>query len=229
MNGWLETLMYGDTNQAVAPVTILFSLLLAFVLGQVSGWVYLWTHVSPSYSRSYVASLVVMPVIVAVMMIMVAGSVALAFGLLAVFAVVRFRNVLKDTRDTTFILWVIVEGMSVGTGRFTTAILGSLVVAAVLIYLRVTEFGSRLDYDAVLAVELQDGDTVTDQLTEVLRRYTLGWSLAGQRSVSETGSTFNYRLSLRDPTRTADLQGELAGVDGLRLISLYTCGDESEV
>ena len=49
----------------------------------------------------------------------------IAFGLLAVFAVVRFRNVLKDTRDTTFILWAIVQGMGAGTYRYATTIIGA--------------------------------------------------------------------------------------------------------
>ena len=33
------------------------------------------------------------------------------------FGVVRFRNVLKDTRDTIFILWAIMEGVAIGTTR----------------------------------------------------------------------------------------------------------------
>ncbi len=50
----------------------------------------------------------------------------IAFGLLAVFGMIRFRNVLKDTRDTTFILWTVMEGMTVGTMRFSTALVGRL-------------------------------------------------------------------------------------------------------
>ena len=230
MNGWLENLLHADLNAVTPPITMLLSLILAFVLGQVAGWVYLWTHTSPSYSRSFVASLVVMPVIVAVMMIMVAGSVALAFGLLAVFAVVRFRNVLKDTRDTTYILWVIVEGMSVGTGRLTTAVLGSFVVALVLLYLRVSDFGARLRFDAVLSVEivgdLSDG---TAQLKKVLQRHTVNAVLSNQQRMTDIGSTHSYRLSLRDPSRGEELRQELVAVNNLNLISLYFSGDESEM
>ena len=78
------------------------------------GWLYQVTHRTMSYSQTFVSSLVVMPPLVALMMHLMAGNMVIAFGLLAVFAIVRFRNVLKDTRDTTFILWAIIEGVSVG-------------------------------------------------------------------------------------------------------------------
>ena len=86
----------------------------------------MWTHEAISYSRTFVASIAALPVIIAVMMVVMAGNLLIAFGLLAVFGVIRFRNVLKDTRDTTFILWTVMEGMTVGTMRFSTALLGAL-------------------------------------------------------------------------------------------------------
>ena len=64
------------------------------------GFVYMWTHEALSYSRTFVGALGVMPLIVAMLMLAMAGNIFVAFGLLGVFGVVRFRNVLKDTRDT---------------------------------------------------------------------------------------------------------------------------------
>ena len=92
---WSDLLWLGDRG-AVTPIeSIVLSLLLAFVIGQIIGWVYMATHTTPSYSSSFVASLVVLPVIVSLMMVLMSGSLMIAFGLLAVFAVVRFRNVLE--------------------------------------------------------------------------------------------------------------------------------------
>src|SRR5262245_58485905 len=132
---FLDMLRFGDPATAQPVVTVVLSLLMGFVLGQIIGWVYMATHTTPSYSSSFVASLVVLPVIVALMMILMSGSIMIAFGLLAVFAVVRFRNVLKDTRDTTYILWAIVEGMAAGTFRYSTALVGAGCVVLVMIYL----------------------------------------------------------------------------------------------
>jgi hypothetical protein len=69
-----------------------------------------------------------MPVLVSLMMMLMSGSVFIAFGLLAVFAVVRFRNVLKDTRDASFVLWAIVEGMAVGTRQESIALISVVII-----------------------------------------------------------------------------------------------------
>src|SRR6056297_1310075 len=126
-------LFQGDYGGAArGPETVAFVLLLAFLIGQFVGWIYMWTHHGLSYSRTFVASLVVIPVLVSLMLLLMAGSVVVAFGLMAVFAVVRFRNVLKDTRDTTFILWAITEGLGIGTLRYSTSLIAALGVALVL-------------------------------------------------------------------------------------------------
>jgi len=96
----------------------------------------------------------VIPALVAVMMVLMAGSLVVAFGLLAVFAVVRFRNVLQDTRNTSFVLWSITEGLGIGTLRYTTALIADVGIAAIVVYLRFTDFGSRHRYDAVLNLRL---------------------------------------------------------------------------
>ena len=132
MNDWLDLLLNSDSGtSAVGSHGLLFTMLLAFILGHFVGFVYMWTHESLSYSRTFVTSLVVLPPLVAVMMILMAGSILVAFGLLAVFGVIRFRNVLKDTRDTVFILWGITEGLGVGTMRYSTAMVGAVGIAAV--------------------------------------------------------------------------------------------------
>jgi hypothetical protein len=230
MSDWWGAVVDGDAVVASPPITVIFSLLLAFVLGQIIGWVYVWTHSTPSYSRSYVVSIVVLPVIVCLMMLLVAGSFAVAFGLLAVFAVVRFRNVLKDTRDTTYILWAIVEGMAAGTNRYSTAVIGAAAVSCVFLYLWVSAFGTRQRYDAVLSIEilgnLQAG---LDQLEGILRHHASYLLQAHERRVTSTGATVSYRLLLRDPSRDEELRHELSTAQDLRLISLYRCDEEAEL
>ena len=126
MNQLIDLLFYSDYDCVGSPEQALFLLMLAFVIGQMIGWTYMWTHRVLSYSQTFTSSLVVLPVLVALMMMLMSGSVFIAFGLLAVFAVVRFRNVLKDTRDTYYVLWAIVEGMAVGTRQESTALIGAV-------------------------------------------------------------------------------------------------------
>ena len=224
MNNWFELLFYSDYDSIGGPQQALFLLLLAFVIGQMIGWTYMWTHRVLSYSQTFTSSLVILPVLVSLMMMLMAGSVFIAFGLLAVFAVVRFRNVLKDTRDTSYVLWAIVEGMAVGTRQESTAVIGALVVIGISVYLRVTQFGSRQRYDVVLNL-LCAADA---NLTTVLKRHSRKMQLAASRKVGD-GIDMSYRLQLRDPTRSHDLQTELESTEGVQRVPLFMREDESEV
>ncbi|MFT5526955.1 MAG: hypothetical protein ACI9G1_005797 [Pirellulaceae bacterium] len=230
MSDWTYTLFHSDLGSANGPELTVFVLLLAFVIGHVIGWVYMWTHRVLSYSNTYVASLVVVPVIVSLMIMLMSGNMFVAFGLLAVFAVVRFRNVLKDTRDTAFILWAIMEGLAVGTQRFSTAIIGMVGVGFVFGYLRLTAFGSRHRYDAILSLRLA-GDLVTGvkTLNEILDQHCSRIHLASERRLTEEGVDLSYRLLLRNPTRNSELHWALRQTEGLENVSLFMREDESEI
>jgi hypothetical protein len=227
---WFDFLWSGDPITSPPMETVLLSLLVGFILGQIIGWVYMATHTTPSYSSSFVASLVVMPVLVSLMMILMSGSLFIAFGLLAVFAVVRFRNVLKDTRDTTYVLWAIVEGMAAGTFRYSTAILGAVCVAAVVLYLWFTEFGLRHRFDAALSVSVPtDLAGARERIEQILRRFSDRTVLTGERSTEDARSILSYRLLMRDPARRRELSAELAEAGDVREMSFYLHEDEAEL
>ena len=231
MNSLPDILLHGDIGAtAMGWETVLLVALLAFCVGHVIGWVYMWSHTGLSYSRMFVASLVVIPVLVSLVMMLMSGNIFVAFGLLAVFAVVRFRNVLKDTRDTVFILWGIVMGLGIGTLRFSTTLIGCLLVGLIFLYLRVTAFGSRHRYDVVLSLHWTGQGRAADAVKQVLRRYSVRASLASERSAPDAGMDLSYRLLLRDPIRSRELVEELEATEGVAYVSLAQREeDESEI
>src|SRR5688572_23748907 len=146
MNDWVtsitDQLAYGDfglspTNFAAMAL----SLLLAFCMGHIIAWVYMLTHSGLSYSRSFVCALILLPTIVALVMNVLANSLILAFGMMAVFAIVRFRNILRDTYDTVYVLSSIVLGLACGSQKFTTAIIGCGVLSVAMLYIWLSMFG----------------------------------------------------------------------------------------
>jgi uncharacterized protein DUF4956 len=210
--------------------TLLFMLVLAFTTGLLIGFVYMWTHEALSYSRTFVGALAVMPVIVSMLMASMSGSLLVAFGLLAVFGVVRFRNVLKDTRDTTFVLWVIMEGLAIGTTRFSTAVLSAVGIGSAFLILRVMNFGVRNRYDAVLTLRITgDVPARMQALRDVLKRHATRLNLASERRTTPDGTDVSYRLLLRDTARSSELQAELAKSEGLQNVSVYLHEDEAEI
>src|SRR3954464_7167812 len=149
-----DLFLRGDYGAAPTNYTaLLIGLLLAFVCGHIIAWIYMLTHTGLSYSRSYVNTLVIMPVIVALVMMILANNLVLAFGLMAIFAMVRFRSILRDTLDTTYVLAVIVIGLACGTLKFTSAIIGCLILSGIMLYFRATGFGTRHRYNLIVNIQ----------------------------------------------------------------------------
>ncbi len=212
------------------PAMIL-ALLIALGCGQVIAWVYMATHSGLSYSRTFVNALIVMPMIVSLVMMVLSNNLVTAFGMMAVFAIVRFRNILRDTLDTTYILSTLVIGMASGTQKFASAIMGCALVSLAMLYLWYTSFGSRHRYDVIVNLHwARSQKELDDELRPVLSRH--GWKvqLANQRSHEDfPGFDLSYRLLLRDPNRVGDLQSELKAVAGASRVSCIAAEDESEI
>jgi hypothetical protein len=227
----LDGLLNGDIGRAPTnfPALIL-GLLMAFAGGHITAWVYMTTHSGLSYSRAFVKSLMAMPVIVALVMHVLAHNIITAFGMMAVFTIVRFRNMLRDTLDTTYVLLVLALGMAAGSQKFTTAVAGVGVMALVLLYLWATSFGSRHRYDVILNLRWTRPMSELPEMERLMARHVRHSRRASQRS-DETGmgADLSYWLLLRDPARVNELVAEVQTVNGVAQVSSIQADDESEV
>jgi hypothetical protein len=221
------------SDYALAPVNVpavILGLVLAFVGGQTIAWVYMLTHSGLSYSRSFVGSLLVIPVVVALVMMVLSNNLVTAFGLMAVFAIVRFRNILRDTLDTTYVLSVIVIGMACGTMRFATAVLGCALIALVMLYIWFSSFGTRHRYDVIINLHWARPLTDLAELRALFHRHSLKALCASQRTHDTyEGVDFSYRLLLRDPERMDELLNELRSLQGVSRVTGLKADEQSEV
>ena len=228
----LETLINGDFGRAPTNFpAMLLGLLLSLAGGHVLAWVYMVTHSGLSYSRSFVKSLIVMPVVVALVMHVLSNNLITAFGMMAVFTIVRFRNMLRDTLDTTYILLVLALGMAAGSQKFATAVAGLLVMVLALLYLWATSFGSRHRYDIILNLRWSRPLADVDEIDRLLRRHARRARCASERANTgpDAGADLSYWLLLRDPERVNELLTEVQALDGVSHVSSITAQDESEV
>ena len=228
MSTWFFGGDYGavPTNYAALGV----ALLLAFVCGHAMAWMYMFTHTGLSYSRSYVNTLILMPVLVALVMMILANNLVLAFGLMAIFAMVRFRSILRDTLDTAYVLAAIVIGLACGTSKFTSAVIGCLFTLALMFYFWFTAFGTRHRYDVILNIQWVRPAADLEDLRRVLRRHSRAVQCASQRSSEGyEGIGLSYRVLLRDPARSPELVDELKALAGVARVSSLSAGEESEL
>jgi len=213
-----ETPLTGGT---FSPETILLSLLLAFVLGQVLAWIYYFTHSGMSYSRSFVQSLILITVVVAMVMAVIGNNIITAVGLMGALAIIRFRNIIKDTRDIAFIFCSLVIGMAAGSHRYATAIVGTIVLGMIVIYLYSTGFGTHQPHNGFLRFSLRGHIGPDHPIPVILRRFCGRFTMI---SVQDTGfgasAEYAYQLMIRNVAKNEQMIAALEQVEGIENVSL---------
>lgn len=119
-------------------------------------WVYMSSRTSEEYDQSLISSILILPVVVTSIVIVVQGSLALAFALGGIAGAVRFKNSLKSSGDALYILLSVGIGLASGIGAVELAFVMSLAFNICFVTLWITEYGERAgmkrymtDFDAL--------------------------------------------------------------------------------
>ena len=197
---------------------ILLSLLLAFVLGQLLAWVYHHTHQGLSYSRNFVQALILITVVVAMVMFAIGNSLVTAVGLMGALAIIRFRNMVKDTRDIAFIFNALVIGMACGAMRYGIAVIGTMVLLSIVVYLHWTGFGTHQPHNGFLRFNLEEQPGM--DIAPVLRRYCSNFTLISVQGAGSGNAEYAYQVLVRDSRGSEGMIRALEELGGLAEISL---------
>jgi Domain of unknown function (DUF4956) len=217
MPEWAKELGFSD---GVAPLHVLAArLTAAFVFGCIVAGVYWLTAERRSRSeRTPLATLPLLAVVIALLTLVIGESMARAFGLFGAMAIVRFRTVVEDTRDTAFVILAVACGMSAGVGY----VIGPIVcVPWVLLgawLFRRRGPGSKLD--ATLVVRVGIGHSVDAVVQPYLAKlsYCRMIGMATSRGGSALDYTYEVRLPNGDGATT--VVRELSRLDGVQNVEL---------
>lgn len=217
-------ILEGDSylQTGFSPQNIILALLLAFLLGQLLAWVYYFTHSGLSYSRSFVQSLVLITVVVALVMSTIQNSFVTAVGLMGALSVIRFRNMLKDTRDIAFLFCALAIGMAAGSQRFAISIIGAIVLSLIAIYLRLTNFGARIPRNGFLRFSVSFHIGPDHPIHLILKKFCGNFTLisAQENGYGDPDIEYAFQLMVRNASRNEKMLAELEKVEGLKKISL---------
>ena len=90
-------------------------------------WTYSATRFEAGPSKVFVRTLILLPICATTVVLLIQDSLALAFGLAALVAAVRFRVALPDTIDGIYIFTAICVGLAGGIGFMGVALIMTLV------------------------------------------------------------------------------------------------------
>lgn len=215
---------------AVDPWQILARLVAAVVFGAIVAWVYARTTRGDESAASLPTTLVLLAVLIAMVTQVIGDNVARAFSLVGALSIVRFRTVVRDTRDTAFVIFAVVVGMAVGSQNLWVACLGIAVVAAASFVLAwrddapaagVTETAFVLRLRANVGVDL--GAVLAGAIPGAKLRL-LSLSTAKQGTSLDAA----YELHIPQETSPEELVKKLHRIDGINDVRLTAPGAEPE-
>jgi len=91
----------------------------------------------------------------------ISGNLILSLGMVGALSIVRFRTPVKDSMDLVFLFWAIGVGIANGVGFYNISIVGSIMIALILIFLTRSATEDRI---WVLVCQLSHDQSVADLL-----------------------------------------------------------------
>ncbi|HAS92798.1 MAG TPA: DUF4956 domain-containing protein [Clostridiales bacterium] len=161
--------------------TIVFNIVMATLLGLFIYFVYSKTFSGVIYSQSFNITLIMVCVIIAIIMMLIGKNIALSLGLVGSLSIIRFRTVIKDPKDMGFLFWAIAAGLAAGTGELMIAIIGSIVIALVLLIFK------RVIYiDYCYLIVIRGNNIESAKIADIFNEYKIPFKLR----MKTTNSTF---------------------------------------
>ncbi|GDY03208.1 DUF4956 domain-containing protein [Planctomycetota bacterium] len=194
--------------------------LLAAVLGIVLALTYRHTHKGLSYSQSFTQTILLLSVIVAVVMMTIGSDLAKSFALVGALSIVRFRTVVKDTRDIAFIFGALAVGMAAGTANdtnnhLTLATIGCGFIVAVTMLMYAANFGALYKSEFILRFtfdQQKDSANYLSRLAEMAKRSNM---LHIEPSGDGSSLRLTYDIQLEKDASAEKLTSSLSKIEGV--------------
>jgi len=180
----------------------LLAMVIAVILSLIITLVYQATFTGEKYSQSFVHTIVMMSVIVSVVMNVISDNAGVAFGLFAIFSLIRFRSAVTNAKDIAYIFFGLCVGMTCGLHHFDLAITLTLFASLIFFLLHKFQYGKGKDTQ-ILKVTVPENLNHENMLDDIFTRYTENHALR-QVETTNLGTMILYTYSIRSKNDTKD-------------------------
>ena len=209
----IDTIKFGEIYN---PSEIIINLIIAFFLGFVISLVYKKTHKGLSYSQSFVLTNIFVCVIVSMVIMVIGNNLARAFALVGALSIIRFRTVVKDTKDTAFIFWSLAAGMASGTGSYFLAISGTAVISMIALVLYYTNYGSIFKSEFIIQFRSRNSAKNKKNYNKIFSEYCKSSTLLNAESSGDGQSLkLSFDIVLKENKAYDEFIQKLSKVSGL--------------
>ena len=202
------------------PYDILQNLGAAVILSLIVAIVYRRTHKGLSYSQSFTLTIIFVGVIVGIVMMVIGNSLSRAFALVGALSIIRFRTVVKDTKDTAYVFLALAVGMAAGTGNYVLGAIGTAVVSTLALVLHSTNFGALYKSEFILRFRLdKDNESAAhlEQINMMAKRSSL---LHIEHSGDGNTLQMTFDIILQEGRTAEELAKAVGGLPGVNEVVL---------
>ena len=209
----IDTIKFGEIYN---PSEILINLIIAFFLGFIISLVYKKTHKGLSYSQSFVLTNIFVCVIVSMVIMVIGNNLARAFALVGALSIIRFRTVVKDTKDTAFIFWSLAAGMASGTGSYFLAISGTAIISMIALVLYYTNYGSIFKSEFIIQFRSRNSAKNKKNYNKIFSEYCKSSTLLNAESSGDGQSLkLSFDIVLKENKTYDEFIQKLSKISGL--------------
>ncbi len=207
---------------AYSSFSVLFSVLSACLLGFFISGIYQSTYRGYSYSPSFVHTLVLITMITSMVIMVIGNNLARAFGLVGAMSIIRFRTVLKDTRDIAFVFWSLAAGLAVGADALAVGLFGTLVIGAIVLGLYYSNYGIVHMKEVLLRFSIIPEEGNDKIYKDVFDTYLKSYTLLDVKSV-RMGQMLelSFHVRLKDPKKQSQFVSDLSSLEGIERVLIH--------
>lgn len=199
LNGLLTASIKGNIPITEGIIAILLSFALALIITKV----YQITYKGPRYSQSFVHTVIIMSVVASIIMIVIGNSIAVAFGLVGAFSIIRFRTAMGDPKDIAFIFFGMITGITCGLGFYQLATIFALVLSFLIYLLSALNYGHGNENDKILKITIPENLHYENVFDDIFARYLDYVNLDGVETTNQ-GTMLQLQYTVRSKAGSTD-------------------------
>lgn len=183
---------YGTQN--INIITLSVGIVLAFFLGLFVCQIYRSTHRGMIYDSSFLITLLLMGPLITIIIVIIGHNIALSIGLVGSLSIIRFRTVIKDSKELIYLLWAMSIGLACGSENWMAIIVGTLIIACLILIIYYFQYGTNYKKDLVLIISSSE-NIDNNKITNILDEYKCNYNL---RSIDKTGDRYQIVYELKN-------------------------------
>ena len=207
-NSFLKNFM-----EAISLQTLIVSSIVSLIFAVGVYIVYLLTCDKTIYSKKFNIAMSLMTVITSALVLAMQSNIVISLGMVGALSIVRFRTAIKEPKDLLFLFWSISNGIIIGAGVYSVAVVLAIVLSiALLIFELIPVKGKSM----LLVVNLKNIE-IEEKVEEILKNAKVKFSVKSKNVFKEKADIM-YEISTKDDTELLKSLSKLENVTALNLI-----------